>query len=85
VTRDQALALLEERPLRAGDLVYLPRGVAHRGLGAALVQVITVPGFRPGAEIGLDHYLRAIAERLGLDGAESLPFHAAASDAPVVR
>lgn len=85
VTRDEAHALLEELPLRAGDLVYLPRGVAHRGLGAALVQVITVPGFRPGAEIGLDHHLRAIVERLGLVGAEALPFNEAASRAPVVR
>jgi len=47
--------------------------------------VITVPGFVPGAEIGLDHHLRAINERLGLVGAEALPLHAAGAERPIVR
>jgi hypothetical protein len=77
--------LLRATELRAGDLVYLPRGTAHRGLGGVLAQVITVPGFVPGAEIGLDHHLRAINARFALTGADALPFHAAAADGPVVK
>ena len=82
---EEAASLLVERPLAVGDLVYLPRGVVHRGIGGALVMVITVPGFVPGAEIGVDHHLRAIDERLGLEGDAALPFNAAASKGPVVR
>jgi hypothetical protein len=81
VDAELAPELLESHPLEAGDLVYLPRGTAHRGLGGALVQVITLPGFRPGAEIGLDHHLRAIAERLDVP----VPYNEAASSGPVVR
>lgn len=85
VSAEEAAQLLRSRPLRAGDLVYMPRGTMHRGLGGALVQVISVPGFVPNAEIGLDHHLRAISERLGLEGREALPFHAAASGEAVVK
>lgn len=85
IRRDEVDTLLSSTELAVGDLVYLPRGTAHRGLGGVLAQVITVPGFVPGAEIGLDHHLRAINERLGLRGAEALPLHAAAADGPRVR
>ena len=81
VDRGRARGLLKARPLEPGDLVYLPRGTMHRGSGGALVQVITVPGFRPGAEIGVDHHLRAIAERTGVP----LPYHTQASRTAVVR
>lgn len=77
--------LLHQQPLEVGDLVYLPRGMAHRGLGGVLAQVITVPGFKPGAEIGLDHHLRAINERFELSGETALPYNEAASLEPVVR
>jgi len=85
LTEDDAAALLTELPLKVGDLVYLPRGTMHRGVGGAVVQVITVPGFVPNAEIGVDHHLRRINERLSLEGDAALPFHAAAADAPVVK
>lgn len=85
VTRDEVATLLVDTPVRAGDLVLLPRTMAHRGLGGILAHVITVPGFVPGAEIGIDHHLRAINERLGLAGADALPLHEPASHAPVVR
>lgn len=85
LTAAEAADLLRSVPLAEGDLVYIPRGTAHRGLGGAIVQVVTVPGFRPGAEIGLDHHLRAINERLGLAGGSALPFHAPASAGPVRR
>jgi len=78
-------SLLTETKLRVGDLVYLPRGVAHRGVGGVLAQVIAAPGFRPGAEIGLDHHLLAISKRLGLSGRDALPFNAAASVSAVVK
>ena len=77
--RESARSLLETHSLAVGDLVYLPRGSVHRGLGGALVQVITVPGFRPGAEIGVDAELIAINARLSLEGEEALPFHAEAT------
>lgn len=85
VTRAEAATLLVETPVRAGDLVLLPRTMAHRGQGGILAHVVTVPGFVPGAEIGIDHHLRAINEHLGLTGAEALPLHAAAAHGPVVR
>ena len=47
--------------------------------------MITVPGFIPGSEIGVDHHLRAINERLGLRGERALPFNAEASEGPVVK
>ncbi len=85
VERAEIAGLLQEYRLEVGDLVYIPRGIVHRGVGGVLAQVITVPGFRPGAEIGVDHYLRKINESLGLTEAEALPFHEAASRAPVIR
>lgn len=85
VTRADVPDLLQRTGLAAGDLVYLPRGTAHRGLGGVLAQVVTAPGFVPGAEIGLDFHLRQINERLGLTGDAALPLHAAAADRQVVR
>ena len=77
--------LLDVHPLAVGDLVYLPRGTMHRGLGGVLAQVITAPGFKPGAEIGVDHHLFAINERLGLVGDDALPLHAANARQAVVK
>lgn len=77
--------LIEEYELEVGDLVYLPRGVMHRGLDGVLAQVITVPGFIPGSEIGVDHHLRAINERLGLNGDDALPYNLEHSHEAVVR
>lgn len=85
VTRDEVATLLVDTPVRAGDLVLLPRTMAHRGLGGILAHVITVPGFVPGAEIGIDHHLRAVNENLGLEGADALPLHHPAAHGPVVR
>ena len=85
IARDDVADLLQSTELAVGDLVYLPRGVAHRGLGGVLAQVITVPGFVPGAEIGLDHHLQAINERFGLGGADALPLHAAGAHRAIVR
>lgn len=69
-----ARTLLQSTLLRTGDLVYLPRGVVHRGLGGVLAQVITLPGFVPGAEVPVDRELLAIRERFEL-GADELPVH----------
>ena len=85
MTAERAGQLFEVHDVRAGDLIYLPRGVIHRGLGGVLAQVITVPGFRPGAEIGVDHHLLAINERLGLEGEDALPYNVEASTEAVVR
>ena len=85
VAREEVGELLTEIPLRVGDLVLLPRGTMHRGLGGVLAQVITVPGFVPGAEIGVDHHLNAINQRFGLGPDEALPFHQAAAVSPVVN
>jgi len=76
VTTEEAAELFEEHPLEVGDLVYLPRGVVHRGVGGVLAQVIAVPGFVPGAEIGVDAQLRTINEHLELQGADAVPLHA---------
>ena len=85
MTPELADDLFDVHEVRAGDLIYLPRGVIHRGLGGVLAQVITVPGFRPGAEIGVDHHLLAINERLGLKGDDALPYNVEASTEAVVR
>ena len=85
VNLEQAQNLLQSTSLKVGDLVYLPRGVVHRGIGGVLAQVITVPGFIPGSEIGVDHHLRKINEELGLSGDMQLPFNEAASEGPVVK
>lgn len=79
VARDEVSDLLDETPLEVGDLVYLPRGLVHRGTGGVLAQVITVPGFVPGSEVGIDHHLRAINERFQLKGRKALPLNLAAS------
>jgi hypothetical protein len=85
VQKSQVGGLVHERELDVGDLVYIPRGVMHRGYGGVLAQVITVPGFIPGAEIGVDHHLRAINERLNLSDSEALPYQVESSLAPVIR
>lgn len=79
VVADDLDGLLQRHRLQVGDLVYMPRGIVHRGLGGVLAQVISVPGFRPNAEIGVDHHLTAINDRLGLTGDDALPFNAAAT------
>lgn len=85
VQLSQVDGLIREYELELGDLVYLPRGVMHRGFGGVVAQVITVPGFIPGSEIGVDHHLRAINERLGLSGDEALPFNEESSHEAVIR
>jgi hypothetical protein len=85
VEATEVAGLIQRQELAVGDLVYLPRGVVHRGLGGVLTQVITAPGFLPGAEIGVDHHLRSINERLELKGRRALPFNAEASVAKVVK
>ncbi len=85
MTPELARQLFDVHDIRAGDLIYLPRGVIHRGLGGVLAQVITVPGFRPGAEIGVDHHLLSINEHLGLEGEDALPYNVEASTRAVVR
>lgn len=85
VTKKQAKSLLNSTPLSVGDLVYLPRGTMHRGIGGVLAQVITVPGFIPGSEIGVDHHLRKINENLSLPAKKALPYNVDASDKAIVK
>jgi ribosomal protein L16 Arg81 hydroxylase len=80
-----AAQLLESTSLEVGDLVYLPRGVMHRGIGGVLAQVITVPGFIPGSEIGVDHHLKAINQNLNLSDKQALPYHSDAANGPVIK
>ena len=74
-----------EQKLVVGDLVYLPRGVMHRGVGNVLAQVITVPGFVPGAEIGVDHHLKNINLRLALNANRKLPYNEDASKEAIIK
>jgi len=85
ITAYQAAELIQEYELRKGDLVYIPRGVMHRGVGGVLAQVITVPGFIPGSEIGVDHLIREINEILALDNENALPYNIEFSTEPVIR
>jgi len=81
---DDLSGLVNETKLNVGDLVYLPRGVAHRGVGGVLAQIITVPGFIPGSEIGIDHQLKSINERLSLSE-NALPYNIEAADQVVIK
>ncbi|MBX2871779.1 MAG: cupin domain-containing protein [Saprospiraceae bacterium] len=85
VDEEEAKGLIESTNLEVGDLVYLPRGVMHRGVGGVLAQVITVPGFIPGSEVGVDHHLRRINQILSLKGAKGLPYNEAASTEAVIK
>ncbi|MEX2565496.1 MAG: hypothetical protein WD431_06110 [Cyclobacteriaceae bacterium] len=85
INKEQIDDLIKEHSLNVGDLIYLPRGVMHRGFGGVLAQVIAVPGFIPGSEIGVDHFLKRINEKLGLNGSTSLPFNKQASAYQVIR
>ncbi|NQU48268.1 MAG: PmoA family protein [Planctomycetes bacterium] len=75
LTAEKAADLMREIPLHKNDLIYLPRGVVHRGLGGAVVQVITIPGFVPGAEIPVDEEIQSINRKLKLKDAKALPYH----------
>lgn len=85
VTREQAEDLMQSTDLQVGDLVYLPRGVVHRGLGGVLAQIITVPGFIPGSEIGVDHHLKHINENLSLEEEAALPYNLEAAGQAIVK
>jgi hypothetical protein len=85
LSENEAGGLIREYELREGDLVYIPRGVMHRGVGGVLAQVITMPGFIPGSEIGLDHLLRQINEKFDFDGNRTLPYNIEFSAEPVIR
>lgn len=77
--------LMQTHALKVGDLVYLPRGLMHRGVGNVLAQVITVPGFVPGAEIGVDHHLLKINNRLNLSVTDALPYNKEASAKAIIK
>ena len=70
---ESASTLLRRIPVKTGDLVLLPRGTAHRGVGGILAQVITVPGFVPGAELGVDDAIRAVNAEFDLELAHHDP------------
>ena len=85
VTLKQSKTLTHSTPLNVGDLIYIPRGVMHRGLGGVLAQVITVPGFVPGSEIGVDHHLKRINEHLQLRGNDAVPYNMKASQTATIK
>jgi hypothetical protein len=67
--------VLERIPLQAGQLIMIPRGVTHRGLGGAVVQVLAIPGFKPGQEIAMDEAIGRVNGRFALTGGRALPVH----------
>lgn len=85
VSQETASTLLQSQSLAVGDLVYLPRGTMHRGLGGVLAQVITVPGFVPMSEIGVDHHLFKINKKLKLQGEAALPYHEAGAKKAIIK
>ena len=80
LSEDDMAAVLERHELHAGSLVLLPRGLTHRGLGGAVVQVIAVPGFKPGFEIPMDRAIRRVNDRFALTGGRALPLHLKGAD-----
>ncbi|MBX2815757.1 MAG: hypothetical protein KTR24_07160, partial [Saprospiraceae bacterium] len=85
VTPAQATSLLQANKLQVGDLVYMPRGTVHRGIGGVLAQVITVPGFIPGSEIGVDHHLKEINSLLELRGQDQIPYNRIAARTKTIK
>lgn len=83
IKKGQIDSLVQEHSLEVGDLINLPGGVMHRGFGGVLAQVITVPGFVPGSQFGVDHFLRPINENPGLTGRDA-PFDRQASAFQVI-
>lgn len=81
VTKNEVARLLTQTKLMSGDLIYLPRGVVHRGLGGAVIHVVAVPGFKPNAEIGVDHHLAEISRRTGIE----LSLNQASKAAPKIK
>lgn len=79
-TREQAGSWMQTLPLVAGQLVVIPRGTMHRAVGGALAQVITVPGFVPRREIGLDPQLREIQERFRFEGDRAIAYRGDGSE-----
>ncbi len=51
------LSTYEEVSLKPGSVVYIPPGTGHRGVDI-FVNVITLPGFKPGNEIYLDQKIK---------------------------
>ena len=47
----------EQHPLEPGMFVYIPPGTGHRGLDV-LVNVLTIPGFKPHNEFYIDREIR---------------------------
>ena len=87
-----AMLSLDPHGLRLDPLLPRPMAVFRRkgaslefrfhvvGRGTALLAQLS-----PGAEIGVDHHLRAINERLGLEGDQALPYNRDASDRRTVK
>lgn len=85
LTENASTTLTQSHALKVGDLVYIPRGLMHRGVGNVLAQVITVPGFIPGAEIGVDHHLARINRRLNLLSGKAIPYNVEASKKAIIK
>ncbi len=47
----------EQHPLQPGMFIYIPPGTGHRGLDV-LVNVLTIPGFKPHNELYIDREIR---------------------------
>ena len=47
----------EQHPLQPGMFIYIPPGTGHRGLDV-LVNVLTIPGFKPHNELYVDREIR---------------------------
>ena len=75
VREDELEQVMQRIPLEAGQLIMIPRGVTHRGMGGAVVQVLAVPGFKPGQEIAMDEAIRRVNGRFALTGQRALPSH----------
>jgi hypothetical protein len=58
-------SLVEHVALRPGSIVLIPPGTGHRGIDA-LVNVVTVPGFKPGNEIYVDAAIAARTKETGM-------------------
>lgn len=80
VQQEDVAEVLERIPLKAGQLIMIPRGVTHRGYGGGVIQVLAVPGFLPGKEIPMDDAIRRVNGRFALTGSRALPVHDPAPD-----
>lgn len=82
-------ARVEKIPLSPGTIVLIPPGTGHRGIDA-LVNVVTLPGFKPGNEVYADQLIATQTQGRGAfnptfvsaEMLQAMPYHGGVASVP---